>query len=259
MAKKISKDLQSRFRQPNRYVEREVSYQVEANDYIEKGMGSFYEKAENFPKYVSRQTIARYMALYEIFKQIIPIHGDVIEGGVSWGGGLMWMAQLSSMFEPVNFQRRIIGFDTFKGFPGISQKDKSVENNSEMRKGGFFADSFQDLNKCIELYDKNRFINHIQKVYLIKGDVGKTIPQFIKDNPQQIISLLHLDFDLYEPTKTALKHFLPRMPKGAVIIFDELNNLRWAGETVAVLEEFNIKAAAIKRFEFEPHISYCVL
>jgi hypothetical protein len=70
------------------------------------------------------------------------------------------------------------------------------------------------------------------------------------------VSLLHLDFDIYAPTKAAIEHFVPRMPKGGIIVFDELNNKSWPGETVAVLESLNINQLEIKRFPFEPHVSY---
>jgi hypothetical protein len=249
----------SRFRQASRSTDMEVDYRKAMEQYIETGVGTYNEKLENFSKYVSRQTTARYIALYEIFKLILNVQGDVIEGGVNWGGGLMWFAQLSASMEPINFQRRIIGFDTFSGFADISVKDSKSSQNTEMKKGGFAADSYEDLLHNIELFDKNRFVNHIPKVVLVKGDVAQTIPKFLDENPQQIISLLHLDFDLYEPTKTALVNFLPKMSKGSVIIFDELNNLNWPGETTAVLESLNLSNVEIKRFSFEPHVSYAIL
>jgi len=68
-----------------------------------------------------------------------------------------------------------------------------------------------------------------------------------------------LDFDIYEPTATALKHFLPRMPKGAILVFDELNNHDWPGETQALLEQLNINQHRIECFEFEPNISFIQL
>jgi len=249
----------SRFRQATRSTGSEIDYRKDMEKYIEEGVGTYNEKLENFSKYISRQTTARYLALYEIFKLVLNIQGDIIEGGVNWGGGLMWFAQLSASLEPVNFQRRIVGFDTFSGFAGISENDSKTSRNTEMKKGGFAADSHEDLLYNIELFNKNRFIGHIPKVLLVKGDVAETMPAFLKSNPQQIVSLLHLDFDLYEPTKIALEHFLPRMPKGSVIVFDELNNLSWPGETVAVLEGLNVSKIEIRRFPFEPHISYAVL
>jgi hypothetical protein len=249
----------SRFRQASRATFSEIEYRNGMEQYIENGVGSYIEKLENFSKYISRQTTARYLALYEIFKLVINVQGDIIEGGVNWGGGLMWFAQMSASLEPTNFQRRIIGFDTFSGFTEVSDNDSKTSQNTEMKKGGFAADSYEDLLHNVELFNKNRFIGHIPKVVLVKGDVSETIPKFIGTNPQQIVSLLHLDFDLYEPTKVALKYFLPRMPKGSVIVFDELNNLSWPGETVAVLEGLNISQTEIKRFSFEPHISYAIL
>jgi Macrocin-O-methyltransferase (TylF) len=68
-----------------------------------------------------------------------------------------------------------------------------------------------------------------------------------------------LDFDLYAPTAAALKAFLPRVPKGGVIVFDELNNASWPGETAAVHEVVGLSRLRIQRFAFEPHISYCVV
>ena len=68
----------------------------------------------------------------------------------------------------------------------------------------------------------------------------QTIPEFIKNNQHTLVSLLYLDFDLYKPTLLALKEFLPRMPKGSIIAFDELHDSKYPGETVAMLEELNL-------------------
>ena len=81
----------------------------------------------------------------------------------------------------------------------------------------------------------------------------------IEANPHTVVSLLYLDFDLFEPTVTALKHFMPRMPKGSVLAFDELNQVQWPGETQAVLEEVGLQNLAIQRFPFTPALSYAVL
>lgn len=250
----------SRFRVETRSTAAEVDNRLAMESFGAGGAGTFVEKMENFPKYVSRQSMARYMALYEIFKLVLPVQGSIVECGVNWGGGMMMFAHLSAMLEPVNFQRRIFGFDTFSGFAGVHQADlEGAEANKERKAGGFAADSFEDLQRCIALYDANRFIGHIPKVSLIKGDACATIPAFLEQHPHTVVSLLHLDFDLYEPTKVAIEQLVPRMPKGAVIIFDELNNDSWPGETRAVLDTLGLKTLRIQRFPFEPHISYAVL
>ena len=80
-------------------------------------------KLENFTKYVRRQHLKRFLALYDIFKLILPVKGSVVECGVYKGFGLMAWAKLSAMLEPENLTRRIYGFDTFAGFPGFTAMD----------------------------------------------------------------------------------------------------------------------------------------
>ena len=215
-------------------------------------------KMENFPKYVKRQNLTRFIALYEIFKKVVKVKGSVIECGVNNGFGLLTWAKLSSILEPVNLTRRVYGFDTFEGFPSISSLDTSKKYN-HIKKGDLSADVYAELNELIEIFDSTRFLGHIPKVNLIKGDASETIPKFINENKHLIVSLLFLDFDLYEPTKMALTHFLPRMPRGAIVAFDELDNPLWPGETLAMLEEHTKYNFRIERLDFDPYIGYAVL
>ncbi len=100
---------------------------------------------------------------------------------------------------------------------------------------------------------------HIPNVELVKGDFTQAAAQYLEANPHTIISLLYLDFDLYEPTKKALELFLPRMPKGAIVAFDEINCESFPGETRALQEIVGIGTHEIQRFPFEPWVSYMVL
>lgn len=250
----------SRYRQPGRSTQGELSYRIQLEGYAGRAAGTPYEKLENFCKFVPRQNLARFLCLNDIFKQVLDVQGDVVECGVNWGGGLMAFAQLSAIYEPVNLQRRIVGFDTFAGFVQIDDEDmQGAIGSSERRAGGYKADCLGDLRECVTLYDRNRFIGHVEKVVLVEGDVAETVPRYLQDNPHTVVSLLHLDLDLYAPTKTAIEHFVPRMPKGAVIVFDELNNRTWPGETAAVMETLGLGRLRIKRMPFEPHVSYAVI
>ena len=109
------------------------------------------------------------------------------------------------------------------------------------------------------IHDSTRFLGHIPKIELIKGDAIKTIPKFIEDNRHLVVSLLYLDFDLYEPTKVALENFYPRMPKGSIIAFDELDNPLWPGETEAMIEFCKQKKLRIQRLPFDPYVGYAVI
>lgn len=252
------KDLSPLMHDPATNTEKDILFRKAMNDYWDQSIGNNIEKLECFAKFVPRQRLTHFLVKYEIFKKILNVHGSIIEGGVFFGGGLMTWAQLSAILEPINFSRKIIGFDTFSGFPSLSDEDK-LSQHSQAKVGGLAVDSYADLTHCIELYDLNRFINHIPKVKLVKGDVAQTIPKFLDENPDLVVSLLYLDFDLFEPTRVALECFVPRMPKGAVIGFDELHSPKFPGETLAVLEELGIRNLRIERFTFEPVISYVVL
>ncbi len=247
----------ARFHEPSLSNPSDIEYRTELEEYYSKSAGSNVEKLENFAKYVPRPVIMRFLCRYEIFKQVLNVQGSIIECGVLLGGSLMTWAQLSTIFEPINHQRKIIGFDTFEGFPSIADEDKSTVSPL-IKEGGFGADSFQDLQECMRLYDMNRSLNHIAKLDLVKGDIKNTIPKFLKDNPHTVVSLLHLDADIFKPTETALEYFVPRMPKGAIIVFDELNSEYCPGETIAV-HGIGIYNLRIQRFVFGSHISYAVL
>ncbi len=227
------------------------------NACFERNPDAWDKKMEAFPKYVRRQNLTRFLAQYEIFKKVLPIKGSIVECGVFRGGGLMTWAKLSSILEPVNLTRRIYGFDSFDGFPSVSDKDLQGLGQS-VRKGDLFANSFDELNELISIYDTDRFLGHVDKVHLVKGDAVKSIPEFITSHQHLVVSLLFLDFDLYEPTCAAIEHFYPRIPKGGIIAFDELDNPLWPGETLAMLEKIGAGNLRIERLEFDPYIGFAI-
>jgi len=68
--------------------------------------------------------------------------------------------------------------------------------------------------------------------------------------------MLMLDADLYEPTKVALEHFVPLMPKGGLVVFDEIAYRNFPGETVALREYFDLNKIEIQRFPFDTSLGY---
>lgn len=256
-------DISPTMHDPRTQAAGDVAARAALEAYYAASAGSNTEKIENFAKYVPRQNLARFLARYEMFKMIKDVQGSIIECGVLFGGGLMSFAKLSSILEPYNFQRRIVGFDTFSGFPAIDAADvagNSDRKSAHLKAGGFSApDAYDDILKSIEVYDFTRMLNHFPKVKLVRGDFQETAPKFLEEFPHTIVSLLYLDFDIYAPTRTAIELFLPRMPKGALIVFDELNEEAFPGETAAVLECFDLNKLRVRRFDFEPRMSFAVI
>ena len=232
----------------------EISVGRENAGIFERSADPVEVRLENFPKYVRRQHLKRFLAMYELFKRALPVKGSVVECGVFRGFGLMSWAKLSTILEPENLTRRIYGFDTFSGFPRVDEKDTNPMRPSRI--GDLSAPSFDELNALIAQYDNDRFLGHIPKVELVKGDIAQTAPAFIESHPHLLVSLLFIDCDLYEPTKAALEAFLPRMPKGAILAFDELDNPLWPGETLAALEAVGANNLRLQRLEWDPYIAF---
>jgi hypothetical protein len=220
---------------------------------------SAVDRLRQFAKYVSPQSLNRFLSLYEIMKKILTVQGSIIECGVYQGGGLMAWAKLSSILEPTNWRRQVIGFDTFSGFPAVHQKDAGGAHPELVKPGSIASDSREELIKLADAFDLGRPLGHIPKVVLVAGDAVRTIPDFIHKNKHLVVSLLFLDFDLYEPTVAALNHLLPRMPLGGIVVFDNVDHPYWPGETCAVDEVIGIQNLHLKRFARDPSLCYAVL
>lgn len=91
---------------------------------------------------------------------------------------------------------------------------------------------------------------------LIKGDIIKTIPEFIKNNSSLKISLLHIDVDVYEPSKMILESFWDKVVKGGIVMLDDYGTVE--GETKAVDDFFADKNIQINKPRFNHIPSYII-
>jgi Macrocin-O-methyltransferase (TylF) len=204
--------------------------------------------------FADRQLITTALTRIHLFEKILEVQGAIVECGVHKANSLFLYYHLSSILEPFNFNRKVIGFDTFEGFRSISNKDDSRTTEME------FSDTdYEKIKMWSKLQDLNKAVPHISKIELVKGDATETIPQFVSENPHLIIALLYLDFDIYAPTCVALKHLLPLVPKGGVVGFDEINCKKWQGETIALKENIVIGNVALRKFYYDPWVSYYVV
>ncbi len=148
--------------------------------------------------------------------------------------------------------RSIVGFDTFEGFTSINKDEDPADINENM-----FSDTDQSLiQDMIDANDLLRPVNRIPRCELVKGDICKTVPEFVKSRPDLVVAMLILDTDLYEPTKVALETFLPYMPKGAIVVLDEVAYRNFPGETKALREVFDMNKIELKRLPFDSCVGY---
>jgi hypothetical protein len=78
------------------------------------------------------------------------------------------------------------------------------------------------------------------------------------DHPETIVAMAYFDLDLYKPTKVVIDAIKSRIPKGAVIAFDEINDPSCPGETLALLESFAINNFRIERYQYNARTSYFI-
>ena len=202
--------------------------------------------------YMSRQNFTKMLTRIELFKKIIDIQGSIVECGTYKADSLLTLFHMSTILEPFSFNRKIIGFDSFSGFPRVSDKD-----NDQFAKVNHLSDvDLSHIQKVVDIQEMNKAIPEIRRIELVQGNADVSIPQYVRNNPHLIISLLYLDFDLYEPTKIALEELLPRVVSGGIVAFDELNQLKWKGETQAFHEIVGIGNVALRKFSFDAHVSY---
>lgn len=135
---------------------------------------------------------------------ISEVHGNILEFGVYRGGSLG-----NVMSNGLNKDRKVFGFDSFEGLP---------ENwEGTVCEKGFFSTEGN--------------IPIIEGVKFYKGWFEDTIPQYLEDNKNEIISVLHVDCDLYSSTKTVLYSLNELIVPGTIICFDEWIYRKANGQT----------------------------
>lgn len=216
------------------------------------------ELLQNLPLFISRQQLSQMLYLRDLYEKIVNVHGVVMEFGVRWGKNLAMFSALRGIYEPFNHNRRIIGFDSFAGFPSTTEQDGK---DASIKAGSYaVTDGYEDhLKRILNYHEQESPIPHIRKYELVKGDATTTIHSYLRENPQTIIALAYFDFDLYEPTKICLEAIKPYLTKGSVLAFDELNHPTFPGETIAVREILGLSTYAIQRSPLDPNRAYLVI
>lgn len=183
---------------------------------------------------------------YEIYQKIVNIPGDILEFGVFKGISLTRFLTFRALLEN-NFSRKVYGFDNFGAFPKAKSKaDNNFIKNWQKRTG--YGIKIDELDKILK--DKN-----FSNFDLIKGNVLKTLSKFLKKNNNLKISLLHLDMDVYEPTKYVLNKLLKYMSKGGIILLDDYTGVEGATRAIDEFIKKN-KKLKLKKLSFYKLPSY---
>lgn len=191
--------------------------------------------------------ISKFATHLELFRRVSGLAGDIVECGVFKGVSLSRLIKFRALFENP-FSKKIIAFDTFGEFP-------EAHYEPDVKKREFFIK--EAGSRSIE---KDRLIsilqqlNLYQNIELIEGNILDTMPRYKSKNPHLKISLLHIDVDLYEPTKVCLEQLYPLLVRGGIVILDDYG--AFAGANKAIDDFFAGQKLQIKKLPYSMAISF---
>ncbi len=237
--------------------DQEISNQKNLIDLFNNSPIPDSEILSNLGLYHTRQSLSRILFMNEMYQKIIDVNGSIIEFGTRWGQNLALFELFRGIYEPYNYTRKIIAFDTFEGFPSVHNKDGAADIVVE---GAYnVTENYENyLAKVLSIHKASNPISHIPNHELVKGNAIKTFKKYIEKHNELIIAFAYFDFDLYEPTIECLKLAKDRFVKGSIIGFDELNHSVWPGETLALKEVFGLNRFKIIRSPFATYSSYII-
>jgi O-methyltransferase len=159
------------------------------------------------------------------------VEGDYIEFGVYEGGSLInafntirdvYLQRASNGIFAPEYKKhvrelwegmRFFGFDSFQGLPELSP----AEGPSHEFVQGIFSSGLAKLQRNLKASSVG-----LDKVVIVPGWFEQTCTAETKEKYQmRAASIVHIDCDLYESTKVALKFIEPLMVDGTVLIFDD--------------------------------------
>ena len=191
------------------------------------------ELVDNIALYMRRQPLTDLLSQDALYRMIVDVPGVIMEFGVHRGRHLAALTALRGVYEPYNPHRRIVGFDTFTGFPDVNDIDTASPSATAGRFG--LTDGYPGhLRDVLDAHEQGEHLGHIQRTLIVQGDVRETLPRYLEDNRHTVIALAYFDLDLYEPTRDTIEAIRPYLTQDSVLAFDELAHAKWPGETVAL-------------------------
>lgn len=192
---------------------------------------------------------SKFITHLEFFKQTSNVRGEIVEFGIFKGNSFFRWIKFRDLLEQTN-SRKVIGFDIFGDFPEANfEEDKEKRDAFVQETNGGKSISLEEINELLQKQGLHKNVD------IIKGDILVTLDEYLEKNPHLKISLLHIDVDLYEPTKHILEKLYQRVTTGGIIVLDDYG--AFAGTNKAV-DDFFQNNAEIKKLPFSHAISYIV-
>jgi O-methyltransferase len=185
------------------------------------------------------------------------VPGDIIEFGVFTGISLALLAKAHS-FDPKGMDRRVAGFDSFRGLPGSS------ESHARWQPGD--CSSNHSWHPLLAMGDPvtpdvtRRLFDAcgLDAPLLHVGPFEETLPAAFPAAHARV-ALAHIDCDLYESTCDVLDALSPVLQDGSILLFDDWFHYRGhpaKGEARA-FTEFLSAHPEWGAVQYQPYSTFC--
>ena len=210
-------------------------------------MQTMYDSETDFNLQMSVERMSKFLIHYEAFKLIKNIEGSIVECGIFKGTSFVRFGVLRDAYKKT--KSKLIGFDVFNDiYPNTSFENEQKHRKHWIKTAGPSSISMGQLRKVF----KNQKIKNYE---LVKGDVLKSIPKYLKKNKNLKISLLNIDLAFVEPTKCALELLYDKVVKNGVILFDNYggegtNGIFYKGETKVIKDFLKKKKEKLRNLKY---------
>jgi hypothetical protein len=195
--------------------------------------------------------LAKLCVHYELYKLILGLPGEVIEAGVFKASTLIRLATFRHFFE-VPAARSIYAFDAFGFFP---------KNTASRAEDVSYAATYDaNFGEGLSVADTERLLKSkglCENVHCVAGDITETMPGFFTKNLYMRLAFVHVDVEVYEPTKVIIEHCWPRLVPGGVLALDDFNGSTGAAKAI---EEFlhNKPELVVRKLPFTDAPAYVI-
>ncbi len=198
-----------------------LSASLFGNHFISEDYALWREDKNFFKKYLElspNNTFSqdRKFMLREFLRKVKDVKGSMAECG-SYEGATAWF--MANEFPKIPLYL----FDSFEGLSTPDSNDKKLSENHFSWKQG-------DLKSNEEKLQQN--LSEFNSIILMKG----WIPERFNEIESEIFRLVHIDVDLYQPTKDSIEFFYPRLSSCGVIVLDDYGVTSCPGAYKAINE-----------------------
>lgn len=165
----------------------------------------------------------RHYNLVQLLQMTDGVAGGIAECGCFRGLSAYMMCHYLKRANPAFRGNGVHLFDSFAGLSAPTPEDDPGDQPDLAARAGEFAASRQHVARTLEEFPEVAFHEG-------------WIPECFRDAPGGPWRFVHVDVDLYAPTRDALSYFVPRMSPGGVIVCDDYGYLDWPGARKAVDE-----------------------